>query len=498
MMVMPYCLRKLAASTVVLGAVVAGWLDSASPALAQIPVKPAAGPLKVHPANPRYFTDGSGKAIYLTGAHTWPTLQDSYLAVGTTDPPPAFDYPGYLDFLQEHNHNFIRLWRLEPARWRRRNTDPFNYVTFQPWKRTGPGNALDGKPKFDLNQLDPAYFNRLRERVIAARDRGVYVSIMLFEGLVRKPLYWEGCPFNGGNNVNGINGDTNGNGRGMESQTLQVPAITRLQEAYVRKVIDSVNDLDNVLYEIANESLGGAAANEWQYHLINFIRDYEARKPKQHPVGMTAGGDMTLDVLMKCPADWISPTSFSQVSTGAKVSLVDTDHIWGVGGDRVWAWETFLRGHNPIWMDPYDPKFHGSWNRVADFRDNLLLNLGYTAQYAKKVNLAEMAPHDALASTGYCLAKTGSEYLVYQPRSSRFDKWGRAIYDQTGSSTFTLDRSAGTYRYEWFNPATGAAAGSGTVKTPGGTESFTPPFDKDAVLYLKADSSAPSPPRSRK
>jgi len=28
---------------------------------------PVSGPLRVHPANPRYFTDGSGKAVYLTG-----------------------------------------------------------------------------------------------------------------------------------------------------------------------------------------------------------------------------------------------------------------------------------------------------------------------------------------------------------------------------------------------------------------------------------------------
>lgn len=35
---------------------------------------PANGPLRPHPHNPRYFTDGSGKAIYLTGAHTWNNL----------------------------------------------------------------------------------------------------------------------------------------------------------------------------------------------------------------------------------------------------------------------------------------------------------------------------------------------------------------------------------------------------------------------------------------
>ena len=37
---------------------------------------PAAGPLRISTVNPRYFTDGSGKVVYLTGSHTWDNLQD--------------------------------------------------------------------------------------------------------------------------------------------------------------------------------------------------------------------------------------------------------------------------------------------------------------------------------------------------------------------------------------------------------------------------------------
>ena len=68
--------------------------------------KPAAGPLRALRENPRYFTDGSGKAVYLVGAHTWPNLRD----MGDTDPPQAFDWDRHLGFLTERNHNFIRLW----------------------------------------------------------------------------------------------------------------------------------------------------------------------------------------------------------------------------------------------------------------------------------------------------------------------------------------------------------------------------------------------------
>ena len=46
------------------------------------------GPLRVHPTNRRYFTDDSGKAIYLTGSHNDANFMDA----GTTDPPPVFDF----------------------------------------------------------------------------------------------------------------------------------------------------------------------------------------------------------------------------------------------------------------------------------------------------------------------------------------------------------------------------------------------------------------------
>src|SRR5262245_14572392 len=51
---------------------------------------PATGPLRVSTVNPRYFTDGSGKAIFLTGSHTWGNLQDYTYAKLTS--PPAMDF----------------------------------------------------------------------------------------------------------------------------------------------------------------------------------------------------------------------------------------------------------------------------------------------------------------------------------------------------------------------------------------------------------------------
>jgi hypothetical protein len=444
---------------------------------------PAKGPLRVHPTNPRYFTDGSGKAVYLAAAHTWANLQE----IGIMDPPSVFDYDGYLKFLTDHNHNFIRLWRWETPKDIEKEGF-FRYCEPHPWKRTGPGMAWDGKPKFNLEQFDEGYFERIRKRVAAARDRGIYVSIMLFEGWGLQFSNWDGHPFNVNNNINGINGDTNGDGHGIEVQISPLPAgVEKIQKAYLQKVIDTVNDLDNVLYEIANES--GSYSTDWQYDMIRYVKSREALKPKQHPVGMTFqyknGRNSTL---FSSPADWVSPNPDTDVTDafnyrdnpppgdGSKVILSDTDHLWGVGGDRIWVWKSFLRGLNPLWMDPYDGR--GWWEPVPVYGEDTRKSLGYTRTYADKVNLAAMTPQNKLASTAYCLANPGSEYLVYQP----------------DSGAFTLNLVSGTYSYEWFNPSTGSVITTGAFVADGGQKSFSPPFSGDVLLYLKRSDPSPSTP----
>ena len=233
---------------------------------------PAGGPLRVHPENRRYFTDGSGKAVYLTGSHTWSNLVD----MGAADPPGRFDFDAYLDFLERYDHNFIRLWTWESTTWDTRSNGQWgkekpHHAAPQPWARTGPGEARDGKPKFDLTKFNADYFERLRTRVAAAGRRGIYVSIMLFEGwgLQFAPGAWESHPFHPDNNVNKLNGDVNGDGKGIEIHALASPEITARQETYVRKVVDTVGGLDNVLYEISNEN--HPASTGWQYHMIGKV-----------------------------------------------------------------------------------------------------------------------------------------------------------------------------------------------------------------------------------
>jgi len=102
-------------------------------------VSSGAGPLRVSSRNPRYFENGDGQIVYLTGSHTWSNLQDN----GTIDPPPAFDFAAYLNFLVAHGHNFTRLWTWEQAKWTAEISQDY-WITPGPFMRTGPGVALDG------------------------------------------------------------------------------------------------------------------------------------------------------------------------------------------------------------------------------------------------------------------------------------------------------------------------------------------------------------------
>jgi hypothetical protein len=447
----------------------------------------AKGPLRVHPTNPRYFTDGtktadgSFKAVLLTGAHTWNNLVD----MGKDDPPTQFDFDAYLDFLKQHNHNFIRLWAWDSTLWDTRangklGKDFVHHVAPLPWQRTGPGKALDGKPRFDLTKFDPAYFERLRARVNAAGRRGIYVSVMLFEGwglmhgnprkAATEAWAWRSHPFHPENNINGIKPEGAGAVTGRVHH-LGNKAVNDLQAAYVRKVVDTVNDLDNVLYEVINE--GGQ--KEWDWWVVQTIRDHQRSKPKQHPIGITGHGAERLESMLASPADWVSPGRVDGYAEDPpawdakqkKVSLLDTDHVWGVGGDAAWVWKSFLRGHNPLFMDPHDGSVLGKpddreWGPVREA-------LGQTRRYAEQMNLAAMTPQGDLASTKYCLADPEKEYLVYLPSG--------------GMVTVDLSAAKGELAVEWYHPAEDKKVSAGTVGG-GARREFKAPLAGAAVLHL--------------
>jgi hypothetical protein len=492
----------------------------------------AAGPLRVSTKNPRYFTpssvDGAERAVYLTGSHIWNSLHDG-MGPGAEAPekPEQFDFDGYLRFLTERGHNFIRLWRWEQVRSQAAGGNFHLDMTPQPWARTGPGLAKDGKPRFDLERFDPAFFDRLRERVVKAGEAGIYVGVMLFDGwalhLSPPPDSIEGHPFHALNNVNHVSATS--------IDDVQVLPLDRwvqtIQEAYIHKVVDALHDLPNVLWEVANESSGGGSvtkefasflgmkeapvwgdSTEWQYWVIDVVKRHEAERGYDvHPIGMTMQfpvRDQTRvnEPLLRSNAEWISPGYDDEIfsegrhpmapgsppshwfadpppADGAKVVITDTDHYAPGQGDALWAWKSFLRGHQPILMDfgllgglePGGPAAPESGVPPFEFYEPARYAMGDTRRYAERMRLIEMEPRLDVASTGYALVNEGQEYLVMEPTGDR--------------APFTVDLAAGRYSVEWFDLTARESSTADVVNVKStGSKSFTAPFGGPAVLYL--------------
>lgn len=71
------------------------------------------GLLVVHAGNPRYLmvkSDPAGKAVFLTGAHTWAEFQ--------TYREETFDYNDWLSKLAGRDYNFMRGWIWEDGFYR--------------------------------------------------------------------------------------------------------------------------------------------------------------------------------------------------------------------------------------------------------------------------------------------------------------------------------------------------------------------------------------------
>jgi hypothetical protein len=458
------------------------------------------GPL-VTSNNPNYFRDANGAVLILNGSQTWNTFQDW----GSNGSLQTLDFDAFVSFLTKHGHNFTLLWITEMPKFcgfpATESSPPDLTAGPLPWLRTGPGYATDGGLKFNLTKFNPGFFDRLRARTEALNRAGIYAGVYLFTGewLNVFRCSSDGYPFTGANNINGVDDGYKGGKKGTGAITLTAPnAITTFQDAYVEKVIDTLNDLPNVLWIVSEEA--PANSTWWNDHQIAHVRAYESKKPHQHPIGYAAligGADATL---YNSDADWMAPSarispaeSCGSGHPPCKVNMNDSDHsYWEMWKDtpqvnRNYAWENFMHGSQVLFMDPYvayyprekrnlcvSPKnavCSGPDKRYDNFRDNL----GYILRYSRKLNLAKVTPSSSLSSTGFCLAQTppvGAEYLVYAPSG--------------GSFTVNLSAMSGsrTLSVEWFNPSTGAATTGDPVPAGSSSQSFSPPFGGDAVLYL--------------
>lgn len=234
----------------------------------------------VHPKNHRCFLY-QGKPIKIL------TSAEHYGAVINGE----FDYDVYLKELRRTGQNQTRVFTFYREGWRNpvlNTLAPTPQSTVLPWRRvSGHGKGPDGLDKFDLNHWNPAYFARLKDYVQKCAGHGVICEIVLFCNPYNEKQYAR-FPCNKAGNVNGVGEDCDDYRQFM---TLEAPSVVAFQERFVRKVVQDLNEFDNVYYEICNEPYSKTFPKEWtkrgeawHAHMARAIRQVEKDLPNRHSI----------------------------------------------------------------------------------------------------------------------------------------------------------------------------------------------------------------------
>lgn len=186
--------------------------------------------LRPDPRNTAYFQGAEGRPLVLIGDYTWGTFSDV-----------DYDYRAMFDTLKANGLNFTRVWV-----WWGNETGYGDRINMVPYLRPGPGNAHDGKPQYDLTQFNPAFFERLSAVCAAARERGVFLQLTLFDAwMIKHPHLWRLHAYHRDNNTGGVDGDPRNTDRGTDGEqgfcSLGSPKVLEAQKAFICRVVDTVN-----------------------------------------------------------------------------------------------------------------------------------------------------------------------------------------------------------------------------------------------------------------
>ena len=237
-----------------------------------------AGAIQIHAENPKLFAF-RGKPLVLV------TATEHYGAVINR----PFDMAAYLHDAAAQGITLTRLFTL----FRELQTPINPYSTCKPetpdfvtpFLRTGPGRAQDRELKFDLDQRNPEFYERLHRFLTLASELGIVVEIVLFSNTY-SPDVWSLNPLNTRNNVNGVEEI-----EWPDYLSQRHPKLLAYQLAHLRAIMSETNGYDNVIYEICNEPGGNVAGgkypscdevNAWLAAMIATVRELEAGLPYQH------------------------------------------------------------------------------------------------------------------------------------------------------------------------------------------------------------------------
>jgi len=468
-----------------------------------------AEPIKRHPSNPHYYLFNGRPTILITSA-------EHYGAVVNLD----FDYVAYLDALKANGMNYTREWPgaiLEMVgEFCKDNTmGPRPDRTIVPWARSNEPECVYGGNKYDLDKWNPEFFERLKDFIVKAGERGIVVEICFFNA--QRSYRWPLSPLYHENNVQGV-----GKCDFEDFQTLKDADLVRRQSEYVRKITQEVNAYDNVILEVCDEPAAftpPAEAGPWVGRLLDVVHNTESQLPNKHLIAQEVQGGIG------------GPIDFGG---NPALSIIVGQYVWGserqnaeMGGIKGLDYEY---GHNkPIEFnetayypfqyrrgDPLLASRVEAWEFIvgggASFNqlnsryaiedpagktpDNaqILSALRNLKNFIYSFDFIKMHPDTNFVVSGipsgtYCrgISQPGAQYALYHHHSVLEEsKSSYVVTPGKYAETLVLNLPGGAYQADWIDPASGSIVGSLRFTHQGGDKDLiTPEHTVDIALRIK-------------
>ncbi len=440
----------------------------------------AVAPIRLHPDNPHYFLWRDRPTILITsGEHYGAVLNRQ------------FDYKKYLQTLESLGFNLTRTFSgaycegVGNFKIQNNTLAPAEGQLICPWARSNEPGYANGGNKFDLTRWDPAYFERLRDFVGQAGERGVVVELVLFCPFYEEAM-WKLSPMNIANNVNGIGTMTR-----TEAYTLKHPSLLAAQDAMVRRIVLELKDFDNLYYEICNEPYFGGVTLEWQAHIAETITNAEADFGGKHLIAQNIANKHQK---ITNPNPRVSIFNFhyakppNTVTDNYGLNRVIGDDETGFAGSepkpyRLEGWDFVMAGGAVY--DNLDYSFSvghedgtGEVNAPGGGGAVLHKQLKILSDFINGLNFVKMTPNNAVIkggvpekATARALAEMGRAY---------------AIYINGGSAAqLQVELPKGKYTAEWVNTKAGTIDKKETFDHPSGIRMLeSPRYEDDIALRI--------------
>lgn len=200
-----------------------------------------------------------------------------------------------------------------------------------------------------------------------------------------------------------------------------------------------------------------------------------------HPSGRGSSREFAWDewfgfIMQQWPIDYHQRVLDDRNTTA--IPVVNGEYAYADWHDnedvRRGAWDIFTAGgfFTAGFFHTFAPD-KGGWDPDANQQQQD--ELVWAIQFMGQTEWWDMAPHDELASNGYCLADPGDEYVIYSRDG--------------GPTTINLSAVSDELNVRWLNPRTGEYVAEDQVS--GGSVTFTPPWDDEWVLHIGVKSDGP-------